>query len=163
MAWPKKKKKVKEGSLKEELPNVGGRPVLYSEELVELICKKIATNAMSLQKICKAFPELPSHQTINEWRWQYPGFSDRYISAKKIQAELMFDDCLEIADDATNDWMETIPKEDQPVGWRLNGEHVQRSKLRIDTRMRLNARLSQNINKPLENSSEIEKMLLNSD
>lgn len=153
-----KKKDPKD--LKTKAEKNSGRPTLYSEELATLVCKKIATHAISLKKICQLFPELPSYQTINEWRWEYQEFSDRYLVAKRTQAELVYEDCLEIADDGTNDWMETIPKEDQPIGWRLNGEHVQRSKLRIDTRMRLNARLSQNNNKPPQDGqSEIEKLL----
>jgi hypothetical protein len=46
----------------------------------------------------------------------------------------MAEDCLRIADDAVNDWMET------EHGPRLNGEHVQRSKLRIETRLKLLAK-----------------------
>jgi hypothetical protein len=153
-----KKKDPKDLKTKEQKNS--GRPSLYSEELGDLICKKIATNAMSLRNICQKYPELPSHDTINEWRWEYPEFSDRYLVAKRTQAELMFDDCLEIADDGTNDWMDSLPKDEQPLGYKLNGEHVQRSKLRIDTRMRLNARLSQNNNKPPDHGqSEIEKLL----
>lgn len=41
---------------------------------------------------------------------------------------------LEIADDASNDWMERTGKDGESIGWQLNGEHVNRSKLRIDTR-----------------------------
>lgn len=136
-----------------------GRPSIYSDELSQLICEKIATHAISIRKLCQMYPELPNHDTISVWRWRYPDFSDRYLAAKRSQAELMFDDCLEIADDGKNDWMESISKEDQPIGWRLNGEHVQRSKLRIETRMKLNARLSQNNDKPPPHQSELEKLL----
>ncbi|EDT6018112.1 DNA packaging protein, partial [Salmonella enterica subsp. enterica] len=45
-------------------------------------------------------------------------------------AEELFD----IADDGTNDWMEKLDKDGEAIGYQLNGEHVQRSKLRIDTR-----------------------------
>ena len=143
-------------------PKKMGRPTIYSEELADFICEKVATHGMSLKQICKMYPEMPNHDTVFVWRWRYPDFSDRYLAAKRTQAELMYEDCIEIADDATNDWMDAIPKEDQPLGWKLNGEHVQRSKLRIDTRMRLNARLSQNNDKKPDTQSELEKML-NSD
>lgn len=46
----------------------------------------------------------------------------------------MADELLEIADDGTNDWMERIDGDGAGVGWVLNGEHVQRSRVRIDTR-----------------------------
>ena len=47
---------------------------------------------------------------------------------------------LEIADNSTNDWMERR-REDGTVVTVLNGEHVQRSRLRIDTRKWLLAKL----------------------
>lgn len=46
----------------------------------------------------------------------------------------MADEILEISDDGSNDWMERLGKEGEPAGWQLNGEHVQRSRLRVDTR-----------------------------
>jgi hypothetical protein len=46
----------------------------------------------------------------------------------------MADDILEIADDGRNDWMEIISKDGDSVGWRVNGEAVQRSKLRVESR-----------------------------
>lgn len=39
---------------------------------------------------------------------------------------------MEIADNGLNDWMERNAKEDK--GWVANGEHIQRSRLRVDTR-----------------------------
>ena len=42
---------------------------------------------------------------------------------------------MEIADDASNDWMERRDQDSgEVVGWQLNGEHIQRSWVRIDTR-----------------------------
>ena len=40
----------------------------------------------------------------------------------------MADETLEISDDGTNDWM----KDNE--GYKVNGEHVARSRLRVDTR-----------------------------
>ncbi len=51
-----------------------------------------------------------------------------------MQADTLFDEALGIADDGTNDWMERLDKDGQAAGWQLNGEHVQRSRLRVDTR-----------------------------
>ncbi|WP_074633943.1 hypothetical protein [Nitrosospira multiformis] len=39
---------------------------------------------------------------------------------------------LDIADDGSNDWMESHDPENR--GWQFNGEHVQRSRLRVETR-----------------------------
>jgi hypothetical protein len=54
---------------------------------------------------------------------------------------MMAEEMLEIADDAKNDWMERQDDEGGNIGWRLNGDHVQRSRLRIDTRKWLASKL----------------------
>lgn len=64
----------------------------------------------------------------------YSRFVDQYTRAREEQADTIFDECLQIADDATNDYMDKINSEGEVVGQTLNTEHVQRSKLRIDTR-----------------------------
>jgi hypothetical protein len=46
---------------------------------------------------------------------------------------------LDIADNATNDWMEKQGKDGTEL-YQLNGEHIQRSKLRIETRLKLLAK-----------------------
>jgi len=45
----------------------------------------------------------------------------------------MADELLEVADDGKNDWMERQGEDDQKL-YVLNGEHVQRSRIRVDTR-----------------------------
>lgn len=45
---------------------------------------------------------------------------------------MLFEEILDIADDASNDWMER--QSEKSAGWELNGDHVQRSRLRIDAR-----------------------------
>lgn len=56
--------------------------------------------------------------------------------------DLMAEEILDIADDGTNDWMEKKDDEDNCIGWRENGEAVQRSKLRVDTRKWLMSKLA---------------------
>lgn len=57
----------------------------------------------------------------------------------------MAEESLEIADDGRNDWMERQSQSEKGLGvnngWVLNGEHVQRSRLRVDTRKWFAARL----------------------
>jgi hypothetical protein len=62
------------------------------------------------------------------------GLSVAIARAREIGYDAIAEDCLRIADDASNDWMET------EHGPRLNAEHVQRSKLRIETRLKLLAK-----------------------
>jgi hypothetical protein len=61
------------------------------------------------------------------------GFSERYARAREIQALTIADELLDIADDGRNDWMQR-GGDDERGGWELNGEHIQRSRVRIDTR-----------------------------
>lgn len=133
-------------SKKTDKPKVKlGRPTIYSEELADLICERIATHDIGLTRLCAMYDDMPTKETINQWRWKYDSFSDRYVKAKQLQAEVSAEACLEIADDATNDFMEALGEGGQPEGYKLNGEHVARSRLRIDTRKWLAAKLAPKI------------------
>lgn len=59
-------------------------------------------------------------------------FRRQYARAREAQADTIFDEIIDIADNATNDWMERNGQDDE--GYQLNGEHVQRSRLRLDAR-----------------------------
>lgn len=57
-----------------------------------------------------------------------------YARAREIGFDRMAEEILEIADDGSNDWMVRNGKSDDDSAYALNGEHVQRSKLRVDAR-----------------------------
>lgn len=82
---------------------------------------------------------MPPHQTVLRWALTIPEFRDQYKQARDIQAEVLADELLEIADDGRNDWMERN-NPDNP-GYRENGEAMRRSQLRIETRKWVAARL----------------------
>ena len=69
-----------------------------------------------------------------KWLAKYPDFVDQYVRAKEASADAMAEEIIDIADDGTNDWMEKLNSEGECIGYLLNGEHVQRSRLRIDAR-----------------------------
>jgi hypothetical protein len=83
---------------KEHKP-IKGRPTIYNEELVNYIIRRVASSSMGLKDLCASDDKMPDHSTINEWRWDYPDFSSRYIMAKQHQTHLMGEDCEEIAKD----------------------------------------------------------------
>lgn len=60
-------------------------------------------------------------------------FASQYGRAREIGYQRMADEIVEIADDATNDFM-TRTNKDGDEYEAVNQEHIQRSKLRIDTR-----------------------------
>jgi len=77
---------------------------------------------------------MPCVATIFNWFRTEKGFLEQYEKAKEAQADTLAEELLDIADDGTNDWMEKTNKDGENIGWQLNGEHVQRSRLRVDTR-----------------------------
>lgn len=71
-------------------------------------------------------------RTVQDWCATDPqGFGAQYSRARADGYDVIAASTLRIADDATNDYV------DSERGPRFNAEHVQRSKLRIETRMRL--------------------------
>ena len=76
---------------------------------------------------------MPSVVTMFAWLKKYPEFLKQYETAKEEQADALAEEMLDIADDGTNDWIERQGK-DGDVSLALNTEHVQRSRLRVDTR-----------------------------
>ena len=75
---------------------------------------------------------LPSIPTFFKHLRDSKTFSERYTRAREFQADIEFEEIKEISDNGSNDWME-VNDPDNP-GYRINGEHVQRSRLRIDAR-----------------------------
>lgn len=99
--------------------------------LRRVICERLAEGE-SLRAICSD-QDMPNRATVAEWiSGNVDGFGDMYARAKAVGLDVMADGLVDIADDGRNDWMERNGG-DCP-GWQLNGEHVQRSKLRVDAR-----------------------------
>lgn len=62
-----------------------------------------------------------------------PDFLDKYNQAKELQAEYYADQLIDIADDRSNDYMEKTLVNGEVITV-ANTEHIQRSRLRVDTR-----------------------------
>lgn len=108
-----------------------GRPPIFTQELADQVCARLA-DGQSLRSICKD-DDMPAVVTVFKWIRENEGFAKQYARAKGEAADAMAEEILDIADDGTNDWMERHGK-DGSVGWELNGENIQRSRVRIDTR-----------------------------
>jgi hypothetical protein len=106
-----------------------GRPSDYSDALADTICEKLMSGE-SLRAIAR-LPTMPDASTLFRWLELHEYFRNQYARARTVQADLKFDELQEIADDGTNDWM-TANDPDNP-GYKANGEHQQRSRLRVDT------------------------------
>lgn len=115
-----------------------GRPSEFTQDVADRICQELALG-YSLRTVCEP-EDMPSIQTIFNWFRSYPDFLEQYTRAKQESADAMAEEILDIADDATNDYMVRTGK-DGDESYQLNGEHVQRSRLRIDTRKFLMAKM----------------------
>ncbi len=108
-----------------------GRPSGYTPEIADAICD-LLSQGQTLREICRA-ENMPHESTVRQWaRLDREGFYTQYAIAREIGYHSMADETLDIADNAVNDWMERNGEDDS--GWQVNGEHIQRSRLRIDTR-----------------------------
>lgn len=116
-----------------------GRPSDYTEELCDRICAELSAG-MSMRTVCKP-DDMPSAVTLFAWMRKHPEFLKRYEAAKAESADAMAEEMIDIADDGTNDWMEIHDKDGECVGYKVNGEHVQRSRLRVETRKWIAAKL----------------------
>lgn len=76
-----------------------GRPSLYSEDLTETICRRIA-GGESLRAICRG-PEMPDRETVRHWLDSFPAFSAKWARAREFQADVMDDLILETAEACT--------------------------------------------------------------
>jgi hypothetical protein len=125
--------------------NVGGRPSNYTDELAAEICAQLA-DGYSLRSVCRA-DDMPDKATVFRWlgathedgTYKYPSFRDQYARAKQEAADAMAEEILDIADDGVNDWMEK--EYGNRREWVVNGEALQRSRLRVDTRKWLMAKM----------------------
>lgn len=118
------------GSMLERQIMPAGRPTDYTPELAALICERIASG-LSMRTVCKA-DDIPNAATVFLWIQRHKEFAEQYALATAARAHAHAEDTIDIADDASNDWMETHDP-DNP-GYKLNGEHINRSRLRVDTR-----------------------------
>lgn len=117
------------------------KPVTYNSEIAEEICTKIATSSKGLRKLCKENPHWPDYGTIYDWRLKFPDFRAKWFESKRHQVEVLVDDLLEIADDGSQDSI--IKVDDNGIERECyNTEYVNRSRIRIEVRKWLAAKLA---------------------
>jgi hypothetical protein len=115
------------------------RPTKLNKKLTDKICERMGSGE-SLLRICKD-ENMPHRATIHRWLLATDEngnkinkeFCDKYEEAVNLRADKMFDELEYIADDGTNDYIEK-ERADGSTYVALDSEHVQRSRLRIDTR-----------------------------
>ncbi len=105
----------------------------YDRDAALAVCQRLEDEPhLGLRQILREAGIAKS--TFHDWRKQHEELEAAYKTAKEAGFDALAQQCLEIADDGSADY--TIGK-DGPV---LDSEHIQRSKVRIDTRLKLLAK-----------------------
>jgi hypothetical protein len=102
-----------------------GRPTKYKIKLGDLICTRISEGE-SLRSVCRD-EDMPAIGTVCRWLLDEDKkeFREQYAIARDVQAEILFDETLEIADDSPD----VIVGDD-----KSDNARVQAAKLRVETR-----------------------------
>ena len=99
----------------------------FTREVADKILEGLA-EGMTLREVCRQ-DGMPRESTVRLWVLDdRDGFAAQYALAREIGYQAMADELLEISDDGRNDWIE---RDGEAV---YNGDHVARSRLRVDTR-----------------------------
>ena len=104
-----------------------GRPARFTPALAARICNLIATGSTlrSAAKTCGV-----GCRTVARWNIERPDFREAYESARETRTLVWAEECLDIVDDASGDYVEN-PKTGK---LQFNHENVHRAKLRVDER-----------------------------
>jgi len=87
-----------------------------------------------LAQICRD-PAMPHQQTVYDWRERQPDFAARFGQARDAGFDHIALDALHIADDGSRDYKKDADSRDVP-----DFDHIARSKLRVETRLKLLAK-----------------------
>lgn len=109
------------------MANKRGRPTIFTSELADRICAELETGR-TLIDVCRD-EGMPVESAVRKWAAEdRDGFYAKYARAREVGYHRLADELIEIADDGTNDW---VQRRGDTV---LDSDHVQRSRLRVDTR-----------------------------
>lgn len=106
----------------------------FTQKIADEICERIATGE-PLRAICRD-DHMPARRTVYDWMDADPDFAAHFARAREVGFDEIAEGTLEIADDATRDTRHTERGEACDTEW------VARSKLRVETRLKLLAKWS---------------------
>lgn len=122
----------------------GGRPRKddreRKQECLTIICAAIATSDKGLKRICDARrmddPTFPHKCTVLDWIREDEEFANQYARAKEQQADHIFDQIIEIADDDSEDAIFVGGDDESGASAKRvqNSEFIARSRLKVDAR-----------------------------
>ncbi len=106
----------------------------YKESIGRAICERLMRKQTLVQ--ITNDPRMPSMSTLVRWL-AHPGmheFREMYYYARRVQAEILIDEIITIADDTSQDWKIKYNRHGDEIGVAPDNEAIQRSRVRIDTR-----------------------------
>lgn len=109
------------------------RPSKFTEELVTAICERLSVGE-PLAQICRD-EGFPHPSTVRDWMAAREDVSLAIARAREDGEDWLAAECLGIADDGRRDY-----EVSEDGGATVNHDHIQRSKLRIETRLKLLAK-----------------------
>lgn len=109
-----------------------GRPSTFTQEIADEIIERLSQGE-PLRQICRD-DRMPAWQTVYRWKADDEAFSRRIAGAREAGFDAIAEECLEIADETAFDTVST------EHGDRANSEWISRSKLRVETRLKLLAK-----------------------
>lgn len=130
--------KAKKAAPKPE-PKKTGRPTKYNVEIATVICERMSQGE-SLRSICSEVG-MPDRITVLRWIPLHEAFRNQYASARENQADFWADEIVDISDDGSRDYVEK-KRPDGSTFEAIDHDHINRSKLRVDTRKWLMARMA---------------------
>lgn len=77
-----------------------GRPSDYTPEVATEICRRLALGE-SLAKMCRE-DAMPAQSTVYLWLQKHSDFSENYARARDIQADVLAEETVTIADEASD-------------------------------------------------------------
>jgi len=116
----------------------GGRPSKFTQTLANTICDRIAKGE-SVRRICED-ANMPCRRTVNQWVADKEAFLRQYLRAREDQADFWAEQIIEISDNTDDDWT-TKENADGSEYEAVDHEHIQRSRLRVDSRKWLASKL----------------------
>jgi hypothetical protein len=102
------------------------------DALVPIICARLATGEPHTVILRDLGLKV---RTVNDWRAQDKDIAAQFDEARELGYDAIAADCLEIADDGSRDYTTTTDGREVP-----DHDHISRSKLRIETRLKLLAK-----------------------
>jgi hypothetical protein len=110
----------------------GGRPSKFTEAILDDICERLSKGE-PLAAICRD-EGYPHPNTVRDWTDRMTEVSVAIARAREAGEDVIAADCLNIADDNGKDIRYT------EMGIQTDHDVIQRSKLRIETRLKLLAK-----------------------